>query len=219
MTFPDDPEVAKLRRSYHHGELLESDAGPDPLALFRQWLHEAIEGGVPEPNAMVVATATPGGVPSARTVLLKGLDERGLAFYTNYESGKAADLESNPVAALVFPWHAMERQVRVTGRVSKVDREESEAYFRSRPVESRLGAWASRQSTVVPDRETLDQAYQEMAERWPEEDPDIPLPDFWGGYRVSPVSYEFWQGRMGRLHDRLRYRLTAGTWMLERLAP
>lgn len=213
-----EAELANLRASYQRGELTEDQVDADPIEQFRRWLHEALAADVPEPNAMIVATADADGVPSARTVLLKGLDQRGFVFFTNYESAKAADLAANPRAALVFPWHAMERQVRVSGTVSKVATEESEEYFGSRPRESRLGAWASPQSTVVPDRETLDRAYAELEERWPEGS-DIPLPDFWGGYRVEPHTVEFWQGRRGRLHDRLRYRREAGSWILERLAP
>ncbi|HEY6738478.1 MAG TPA: pyridoxamine 5'-phosphate oxidase [Actinopolymorphaceae bacterium] len=216
---PSDPELASLRESYQRGELHESQVAADPLEQFRRWLHAAIEFGVTEPNAMVLATASPDGVPSARTVLLKGLDERGFTFYTNYTSAKAADIEANPVVSLLFPWYPMERQVRVTGTARRVPRAESEAYFSGRPRESRLGAWASRQSAVVADREALDRAYAEVAARWPD-GVEIPLPDFWGGYRVTPRTYEFWQGRTGRLHDRLRYRHDdEGQWTIERLAP
>lgn len=211
-------ELANLRASYQRGELVEDQVDADPIEQFRGWLHEALAADVPEPNAMVVATADADGMPSARTVLLKGLDQRGFVFFTNYESAKAADLAANPRAALVFPWHAMERQVRVTGTVAKVATEESAEYFGSRPRESRLGALASPQSTVVPDRETLDSAYAELEQRFPE-GTDIPLPDFWGGYRVEPQTIEFWQGRRGRLHDRLRYRREGDAWILERLAP
>lgn len=214
----DERELAELRQSYRRGELVEEVMATDPFQQFRAWLHDAIAAGVPEPNAMVLATAGADGVPSARTVLLKGLDEDGLAFYTNYESDKAADLDANPRAELVFPWHGMERQVRVAGVAHRVDRAESAAYFATRPRESRLGAWASRQSSVVADRAALDQAYEAVEARWSEE-AEIPLPEFWGGYRVVPETVEFWQGRVGRLHDRLRYRRTADGWTLERLAP
>ena len=210
--------LAALRRRYARGELDEADLASDPLTQFAAWLDDALAGEVPEPNAMVLATATPDGVPSARTVLLKGLDERGFVFYTNYESAKAADLDANPRAALVFPWHAMERQVRVTGTVERVSREESAAYFASRPRDSRLGAWASPQSQVVADRATLDRAYAEVEGRWGE-DEEVPLPDFWGGYRVRPETVEFWQGRHGRLHDRIGYRREGESWVVERLAP
>lgn len=210
-----DPAV--LRRRYEAGELREDAVAADPITQLRRWLDDAIDYGIAEPNAMVLATATPDGIPSARTVLLKGLDERGLTFYTNYTSAKARAIEANPRAEVVFPWHAMQRQVRVHGTVSRVSREESAAYFATRPRESQLGAWASEQSRVVPDRATLDMAYTELAERWA--DKEIPLPDFWGGYRLVPLSVELWQGRIGRLHDRLRYRRADEDWIVERLAP
>jgi pyridoxamine 5'-phosphate oxidase len=209
-----------MRQRYADQPLDESDLAPDPLEQFRRWLTDAVAAGIAEPNAMVLATATPDGVPSARTVLLKGLDNRGFAFYTNLESAKAADLTTNPCAALVFPWHAMQRQVRVSGTVTRVGRDEAASYFASRPRESQLGAWASRQSSVVPDRAALDREYAELHGRWPE-GTEIPLPEFWGGYRVTPETYEFWHGRQGRLHDRVRYRRErpGGEWVLERLAP
>jgi pyridoxamine 5'-phosphate oxidase len=210
--------LAALRRRYARGELHEADMAPDPLIQFAAWLDDALAGQVPEPNAMVLATITPDGFPSARTVLLKGLDDRGFVFYTNYESAKAADLEANPRAALVFPWHAMERQVRVRGTAERISREESAAYFASRPRDSQLGAWASPQSQVVADRASLDRAYAETAERFAGTE-DVPLPDFWGGYRVRPEVVEFWQGRQGRMHDRVRYRRTEEDWIMERLAP
>jgi pyridoxamine 5'-phosphate oxidase len=217
---PDgEPSLAAMRQRYADQQLNEADLAADPLVQLRRWLADATAAGIPEPNAMVLATATTAGVPSARTVLLKGLDERGLAFYTNLESAKAADLTTNPRAALVFPWHAMQRQVRISGTVSRVSRDESARYFASRPRDSQLGAWASRQSSVVPDRDALDREYANLEARWPEGN-EIPLPDFWGGYRVTPEAYEYWQGRRGRLHDRVRYqRSTAGGWVLERLAP
>ncbi|MFD2078874.1 pyridoxamine 5'-phosphate oxidase [Actinopolymorpha cephalotaxi] len=221
---PSPARLAELRRRYGRGELVEGALPADPLALFHTWLADALAEKVPEPNAMVVATVGPDGIPSARTVLLKGLDERGFVFYTNYGSAKAADLDAHPNAALVFPWHAMERQVRVTGPAARVSREESAAYFASRPLESRLGAWASPQSRVVADRESLDRVYAETAERFAGTE-DVPLPDFWGGYRVRPEVVEFWQGRQGRMHDRVRFRRTEekrenqGDWIVERLAP
>lgn len=227
---PSAAQLAELRRRYGRGELVEGELPADPLVLFHTWLADALAEKVPEPNAMVVATVGPDGVPSARTVLLKGLDERGFVFYTNYGSAKAADLDANPHAALVFPWHAMERQVRVTGPAARVSREESAAYFASRPLESRLGAWASPQSRVVADRDSLDRLYAETGERFAGTE-DVPLPDFWGGYRVRPEVVEFWQGRQGRMHDRVRFRRpertehterTEGTdenWIVERLAP
>ncbi len=219
----DRSDLGGMRRRYAHGALDVDDLATDPLDQFRGWLDDALAADVPEPNAMVLATAGADGVPSARTVLLKGLDARGFAFFTNLESAKAAELDATPRAALVFPWHAMERQVRVSGSVTRIDRGDVAAYFATRPRDSQLGAWASPQSSVVPDRAALDQAYADMAARWPEGE-EIPPPDFWGGYRVRPLELEFWQGRQGRLHDRFRYRRTdAGGgpegWTLERLAP
>lgn len=218
---PDpDADLAGLRERYAGDALGDDRLEPDPLPLFRRWLDDALERGLPEPNAMVVATSGADGRPAARTVLLKGLDERGLVFYTNYDSAKARDLAANPVAEAVFPWHAMQRQVRVTGSVSRVAETESAAYFASRPRESQLGAWASAQSQVVADRASLDAEYARIEERW-SADTEIPLPPFWGGYRLAPHAIEFWQGRVGRLHDRIRYRRRdlAEAWTIERLAP
>jgi pyridoxamine 5'-phosphate oxidase len=215
------PDLAAMRAAYARTGLDEASILPDPLEQFARWMQDAINAGLPEPNAMVVATATRDGVPSARTVLLKGVDERGFTFFTNTGSRKAAELAANPRAALVFPWHALERQVRVTGLVSVVDRAEAGDYFASRPHGSRLGAWASPQSQVIGGRADLDARLAVVAERWPEGD-DVPLPDFWGGYRVAPEEVEFWAGREDRLHDRLRFRHDRGApggWLLERLAP
>lgn len=214
----DDQQLAELRQPYGHDQLDEHAVDQDPIAQFRHWLDDALNGPIVEPNAMVVATATLDGVPTARTVLLKALDERGFVFYTNYRSDKAAEMEANPRAALVFPWHPMERQVRVVGPVARIAAEESDAYFASRPRESQLGAWASPQSDVVADRAALDAAYDEVVERFGD-DGVIARPEHWGGYRVEPEAVEFWQGRTGRLHDRLRYRRTPEGWALERLAP
>ncbi len=212
------PSIADLRREYAGTPLLEHAVHPDAVAQFRAWFEEAMSAGVVEPNAMTLATATPDGRPSARMVLLKGLDERGFSFYTDYESRKGRELEANPHAALVFYWPELHRQVRVTGTVSRVPREESEAYFRSRPLASRLSAWASRQSEPVPSREALEARHREAEERFA--DGDVPLPDRWGGYVVEPEVIEFWQGRPGRLHDRLRYtRQPDGGWRIERLSP
>lgn len=208
--------LAGLRRTYEGQPLLEADLAPNPVDQFIAWFNEALAAGLPEPNAMIVATASAGGLPSARTVLLKDVSEEGFVFYTNYESRKGRDLAENPRACLVFPWHPIRRQVRVEGRVVRLPREDSAAYFVSRPYGSRIAAWASRQSAVVPSREALDRRYDELAARWPD---DPPVPDFWGGYRVVPTEMEFWQGQINRMHDRIRYRRTDGGWLIERLAP
>jgi pyridoxamine 5'-phosphate oxidase len=199
--------------------LNEEGVDPDPIRQFARWLSEAVDAGILEPSAMTVATATRDGRPSARMVLLRGFEERGFVFYTNYESEKASDLAENPQASLVFYWDVLGRQVRISGQVEKVSRQESEAYFRSRPAGSRLAAWASDQSRVLPGgRHELEARYREIASRYP--GGQIPLPPFWGGFRVVPDVFEFWQSRPNRLHDRLRYRRRAeGSWSLERLAP
>lgn len=212
----DATSLPGLRRSYEGLPLLESEMAADPFAQFAIWFQEALAAGLPEPNAMVVATASAGGRPSARTVLLKGYDERGFVFYTNYESRKGRDLTENPRASLLFPWHPIRRQVRIEGSVVRLTQADSAEYYNSRPYGSRIGAWASRQSAVVRSREELDERYEKLAARWPEEPP---VPDFWGGYRVIPSEVEFWQGQTDRMHDRLRYRAAHPGWVLERLAP
>ena len=214
----DTARLAELRHSYARAGLAESDLAATPVAQLLRWLEDARQAELPEINAIVVATADPGGEPAVRYVLLKGLDERGLVFYTNYGSAKAADLDANPRAAVLFPWHGLERQVRISGPVERVTRGESEAYFAQRPYGSRVGAWASRQSAVAASREELDVAYAQAAKRFPE-GTDVPLPDFWGGYRVAIETAEFWQGRKDRLHDRLRYVRADDTWRIERLWP
>jgi pyridoxamine 5'-phosphate oxidase len=194
----------------------ERDLHPDPIVQFRAWFDEAVAAGVREPDAMTVATAGLAGAPSARTVSLRGLDDRGFAFYTNYRSPKARDLEENPWAALVFHWREVERQVRATGSVTRLSRDESRAYWRNRPLGSRLSALISPQSDVVTSRAELEEAYDVAAERFGD---NPPLPDFWGGYLVSPVEVELWEGRPNRLHDRVRYRRVDGGWRIDRLAP
>jgi pyridoxamine 5'-phosphate oxidase len=210
------PIPPQFRRDYARGELLESRALPDPIEQFRQWFADAAGAAVAEPNAMTLATATPDGVPSARVVLLKGFDARGFVFYTNYTSRKAQELDANPVASLCFFWQPLERQVRITGRVERVSRAESETYFHARPVAAQIGAWASRQSTEI-SRQDLERRNAELTERFA--GMTVPLPEFWGGYRVIPSEMEFWQGRPSRLHDRLLYVRAGNRWEIRRLSP
>lgn len=216
----DARELSELRREYAAGGLDEADLAPDPVSMFRTWMHDAVRAGLHEPNAFVLATSDRDGLPGSRIVLLKGLDERGFVFFTNYSSRKGEELASNPRAALLFPWHPLERQVRVEGTVNRLSDAENDAYFATRPRAAQLGAWASPQSQVVPDRAALDRSYDEVAARFGGE-ADVPRPEHWGGYCVEPATVEFWQGRIGRMHDRLRYRRsgTSGTWTTERLAP
>jgi pyridoxamine 5'-phosphate oxidase len=224
MSAPPDPQrtrdlLLRLRQSYRSGRSLrKADLAPDWLTQLRAWIDEAVGAGILEPNAMVLATASADAHPNARAVLLRGLDERGLQFFTNYESAKARELAENPRAAAVFPWIAMGRQVVARGPVHRLSDEEADAYFETRPRGHQLGAAASPQSQVVPDRAALDRAMHDIVERYPESTP-VPRPPHWGGYRLQPESVEFWEGREDRLHDRLRYRATDGGWVLERLAP
>ena len=198
--------------------LRESDLDPDPVAQLQAWLGEADAAGIALPEAMTLATASAAGSPSARMVLLKGCDERGLVFHTNYESRKGRELEENPRAAAVLYWNQLGRQVRVEGRIVQVSETESEAYFRTRPLGGQLGAWASpRQSEVIESRDVLDERVEELQARYAHG--DVPLPPFWGGYRLQPESFEFWQHRDDRLHDRFRYRRDDGVWVIERLSP
>jgi pyridoxamine 5'-phosphate oxidase len=216
-----DPHLilADLRENYTQAGLHESEVHADPIAQFRLWLDQALGSGMIEPNAMTLATANALGHPSSRTVLLKGLDHHGFCFFTNYRSRKAIDLAENPHASLVFLWKELERQVLVRGTVTRTNREESETYFRSRPHGSQIGAWVSEfQSATVPNREALAQREAELLHRWPE-GCEVPLPDFWGGFRLTPIAIEFWQGRPSRLHDRIAYLREDDTWTIRRLSP
>ena len=209
--------ISNLRREYLGQPLLESDAGQDPLALFDRWFRAALDVEI-DANAMALATATADGQPSVRTVLLKGYGADGFVFYTNYDSRKARDIAANPRVTLMFFWPRPERQVRIEGTADKISATESDEYFRSRPLESRLSVYASRQSAVIDSREALDASFQAALARFA--NGEVPRPEWWGGYRVKPHEIEFWQGRIGRLHDRLRYtRQGDGTWRRDRLAP
>jgi len=210
--------LSDLRREYALAGLKESDLDPDPFKQFDSWFQQALAAGLPEPNAMTLATATPDGKPSARVVLLKAFDEHGFVFFTNYESQKGRELSANPLAALVCYWVELERQVRISGRVSRVSGEESETYFRSRPLGSQLGAWASHQGEVIVGRKTLEDRLEQLTQEY--QTKPVPLPPNWGRYRVAPETIEFWQGRPNRLHDRLRYTLQPSSqWLIERLSP
>lgn len=211
--------MTDARKEYEQGALDEAGVDRDPIRQFTLWYDAAVAAGVPEPEAMTLATATPAGRPSARIVLLRGYDERGFCFFSNYSSHKGRELAANPYAALTFHWVELERQVRIEGRVEKTTAAESDAYFQSRPSGSRIGAWSSPQSAVIPDRETLEKLVADFQHMYPA-GAAIPRPEHWGGYRLIPDRIEFWQGRPSRLHDRLTFSRTAeGSWTLARLAP
>ena len=209
-------KVADLRKSYEKAELNEEASHADPLKQFDQWLQEALRAEIPEPNAMTLATVSKDNRPSTRPVLIKGYDERGIVWYTNYESRKGLELLGNPWAALQFHWVELERVVRIEGKVEKVSEKESDEYFRSRPLDHRIGAWASPQSQVIATRAIIEKVAAKYSQEYPQ---DPPRPKNWGGYRLKPELWEFWQGRKSRLHDRLRYRMEGRNWKRERLAP
>lgn len=209
--------IADIRRDYKLKQLLETDVSPDPIVQFGNWWQEAVYSNIDEVNAMSLATATKDGVPSARIVLLKGYTDAGFMFYTNYQSDKAREMDQNPNVALIFFWKELERQVRVQGIVKKVSEEESNAYFSTRPEKSKIGAWASPQSTVIENREVLEERFLSFENRFLQE--EIGKPPHWGGYIVEPKAIEFWQGRRSRLHDRIKYTKVEQGWRIERLAP
>ena len=211
------PNPRNMRQNYARGELLEANVSPNPIDQFRAWFAEAHDAKIIEPNAMTLATVGLDGTPDARIVLLKAFDEAGFVFFTNYNSAKARELAAKPSACLCFFWDVLERSVRITGSVAKVMSSESEEYFHSRPRKSQLGAWVSRQSEVVAGRDVLEKTMDELESRFAEQ--PVPTRPFWGGYRVTPMAIEFWQGRRSRLHDRLRYRRENEKWITERLSP
>ncbi|MGR8009967.1 pyridoxamine 5'-phosphate oxidase [Streptomyces hypolithicus] len=207
-----------MREHYRSEAFTEAELAAEPMAQFDRWFQEAATAGLHEPNAMVVSTATPDGRPSSRMVLLKQYDGRGFVFFTNYASRKGSEIAANPYVSLLFPWHRIARQVTVTGTATRIGRDETAAYFRTRPHGSQLGAWASDQSSVIASREELLARYEELAARYPQTE-RVPVPPEWGGYRVVPENVEFWQGHGNRLHDRLRYVAETGAWRVERLCP
>ena len=218
MTVLSDNSISHLRKEYTNAGLTENELDPNPFKQFRKWLNQALEVGLPEPTAMTLATATKDGKPSARMVLLKHFDEEGFVFFTNYKSRKGRELLRNPAAALVFYWVELERQVRIIGTAKKVSHEESEQYFRTRPIGSQLAAWASKQSEILQSRQEIEKRVLQLEAQYTNK--EIPVPPIWGGFRIKPTEIELWQGRPNRLHDRLRYALArGGKWKIERLAP
>ena len=213
----DKKIIQDLRRNYKLKSLDQKDVLENPFEQFSMWFEEAMKSQLPEPNAMILATASKDGAPSVRALLLKGFDENGFIFYTNYESRKGKELTENNRASILFFWQELERQVRLEGTVSKISAEESKKYFDTRPYKSRLGAWASQQSTVIPNRFLIVKKFLKYFTKFHSR--DIPLPPYWGGYILKPVNFEFWQGRANRLHDRVRYRLENNNWIIERLSP
>ena len=210
-------DIGELRRDYTQRGLDLADLNPDPFAQFELWFEQAREAELLEPNALVLSTVSAEGMPYQRTVLLKYFDRDGLVFFTNYGSRKAQHMAANAQVSLLFPWYALERQVAIAGTASKISAAESLRYFSSRPRGSQLGAWVSQQSSIISSRQLLEMQFEKMKEKFLNQ--EVPLPDFWGGYRVKPTSFEFWQGRPSRLHDRFLYRLEAGAWAIARLSP
>ncbi len=211
-------DLAAMRRNYSLHELDESSVAPHPVQQLRTWFSEAVDSQILEPNAMTLATVGTTGMPTARVVLLKEIRDKGVVFYTNYESRKGHEIDHNPKVCLNFLWLELQRQVRIEGIAHRIHDEESKAYFQSRPKESQIGAWVSRQSEPIPSRVILEKRYRELEEKYQQED-CLPLPPYWGGYLVEPDLVEFWQGRMSRLHDRVQYRSIDGKWIIERLSP
>lgn len=212
----DDKEIQNLRRQYSKSTLSASSVSKDPFKQFEKWFQDVLKSGFLEPNAMTLATATKAGKPSARIVLLKGIHDNGFVFYTNYKSKKGKEIEENPYGSLLFYWDKLERQIRIEGTIEKVSQKESEEYFNTRPYKSRVGAWASKQSSVIESRSAIVKEFLKYMMKFKNH---VPLPDVWGGYRLIPDSFEFWQGRPNRLHDRVRYSKNKSSWKIERLAP
>lgn len=212
----NDKDIQNLRRQYSKSSLSLSSVSKDPFSQFEKWFEEVLSSGFLEPNAMTLATASGSGKPSARVLLLKGIDENGFIFYTNYKSKKGKDIEENPFGSILFYWDKLERQIRIEGSIEKVTKQESEEYFNTRPYKSRVGAWASKQSTVIENRSVIVKEFLKYMVKFRTH---VPLPEVWGGYRLKPESFEFWQGRQNRLHDRIRYTLLKKGWKIERLAP